>query len=194
MDTKIIITAVALGITMMNSSATTEPKAEPEAKAEFKAMDAKFMSSEERAKWLVEMRASLPMANRATGPFGYTQTPGVLVKKKKEAPKRSDAFVKAINSFQVTAVMPGEDKFVIGAREFKEGDVLPVVFQGKQIKVNIVSVQLDYILFKDMTSGEEAKLQMTKMPSGMTRDTKITSVPGVTPAGRGKSEPLVISQ
>jgi len=194
MDTTIIITAVALGLTMMNSSAATAEPKQPEEKAEFKVMDAKFMSVEERAKWLAEMRASLPMAQRANGPFGYSQTPGSLVKKVKQAPKRSDAFAKAVNSFKVSAVMPGEDKFVIGSREFREGEVVPVVFQGKQLRVNIVSVQMDYILFKDMVSGEQAKLNMTEMPAGMTKDTKMTAVPGVTPVGAGKVEPLVLSQ
>ena len=194
MDTKIIISAVALGITMINSSAATAPKAQPEPKAEFKVMDAKFMTIEERAKWIAEMRTSLPMARRALGPFGYSQTPGAIVKKVKTAPKRSDEFSKAIQAFKITAVMPGDDKFVIGAREFKEGEVLPVVFQGKQLRINIVSVQLDYILFKDMNTGEQKKLNMTEMPAGLSRDNKITSVPGVTPAGGGKTEPLVLSQ
>ncbi|MBK1830354.1 hypothetical protein JIN77_06435 [Verrucomicrobiaceae bacterium R5-34] len=194
MDTKVIIAAVIIGSSAMQASANATGETKSEEKSQFNAVDAKFMDREARTKWLAKMRVSLPMASRAFGPFGYSQTPGAIVKRVQSAPKRSDAFANAIKAIKVTAVMPGQDKFVIGSQEFREGELLPLIFQGKTFNVNIVSVRMDYILFKDMSSGEHAKLQMNQLPSGMTKASEMTTVPGITPVNRGKREPLVISQ
>ncbi|BDS08498.1 hypothetical protein NT6N_35380 [Oceaniferula spumae] len=189
MDRKIITVLTAV---VMSASVTSaeETKAVDE-KADFKAHDAKFLDEEAREKWLAEMRTKLPIARRVTGPFGFSQTPGVVVKRK-ETPKRSDAFLKAIGKLQITAVMPSDDKFAIGSREFTEGEVLPMEFNGTVLNVEIVAVRINSILFKNTDTGELVKKAMNELPAGLSRSNRIESVPGVTPASKGKSAPFVV--
>lgn len=193
MDSKLIITVATLALTAMVSSADDVKKpAAPD--REFKPSDAKFLNETERQEWLAEMRASLPIAHRAHGPFGMRQNPSAPIMKKKQAPVRSDAFLNAIGAIKVTAVLPSDDKFVIGSREFREGEVLPVIRGKRQFNVKIVSVTLDNILFQNVDTGEFVKRNMNTLPKGMSPNGKMGNIKGITPSGRGKAEPLNLDQ
>lgn len=193
MDTKLMLTAAALAATTVVSLAGDGKKpAAPD--REFKPSDAKFLSEDERQEWLAEMRASLPIAHRARGPFGFVQNPSAPVAKKEKAPERSDAFLNAIGAIKVTAVLPADDKFVVGSREFREGDVLPVIRGSRQFNVKVVTVTLDSILFLNVDTGEYVKRNMNTLPKGMSPNGRMGSVKGVTPTGNNKPAPLNLDQ
>jgi len=193
MDTKLKLTAITLAMTCLLSSANDGKKAVAPAK-EFKPSDVKFFSESERQEWLAEMKASLPIAHRQRGPFGLLQDPSKPVLVKKKTVERSDAFLNAIGAIKVTAVLPADDKFVIGSREFVEGEVIPIIRGQKQFNVQIVSVSIDSILFKNVNSGEYVKRNMNTLPKGMSPNSKISSVDGVTPVGRHETAPLNLDQ
>ena len=156
----------------------------------FKPTDVKFLNETKRQEWLAEMRATLPIAHRQRGPFGHIQDPSAPVVKKKIAPVRSDAFLNAIGAIKVTAVLPADDKFIIGAREFVEGEVLPLIRGGRQFNVKIISVKMDSIVFQNVNTGEYVKRNMYTLPDGMTPNGKMDSIEGITPVGRDKKAPL----
>ena len=188
MDKKSVIAVITLAIFATPSMAQdATDKADSE---NFKAMDAKFIKPEERVGWLDNMRSTLPIAKRDKGPFGLAQDASAIVAVKKAAPKRSDAFAKAINSMNITALLPGDNKFVIGSHEYFEGQVFPVILASRQFNVKILSVKIDKVLFKNMITGEKVTKNMNTLPQGMTPNGSIESVEGVTRMGRGKPAPL----
>ncbi len=193
MDQKLSLTAVILILFVVPSLANdVKTSAMPE--KDFKARDSKFLSEAERQTWLEEMRNSLPIVKRSKGPFGLLQNLSAPVVKKRAAPVRSDAFAKAIQAIKVTAVLPADDKFFIGSREYVEGQVLPVIHGRRQFNVQIISVALNNILFKNLDTGERVTRKMDVLPQGMSRDGSIEAVKGITRPRDGKATPLNLDE
>lgn len=197
MDKKLNLTAIICALLVTPLFANDGKKsAAPGNK--FKAKKSHFLSEDAREKWLVEMRSSLPMVKRNRGPFGLLQNPATTdapaVVQKKAAPVRSDAFLNAIKAVKVTAVLPADDKFIIGAREFLKGDVLPVIRGQRRFNVEIVSVTMDSILFKNVDTGEYVKRNLNTLPKGMSRNASIELVEGITRVGDHKPTPLNLDQ
>ncbi len=136
--------------------------------------------------------AVFSMRNRPTDPFGLYQDPNVkpVVRKiaanlpsKRTAALPPTPLADIVKLIRVTTIMPGEKKFLVGRRTFKEGDEFPMLFRGKTMKMKVVTVTANRILFRDLQKGEEAALETGILPPGMVPGGTDMTPPGmVSPA------------
>ncbi len=120
--------------------------------------------------------AVFSMRNRPTDPFGLYQDPNIkpVVKQvaaslpsKRQAALPPTPLADVVKLIRVTTIMPGEKKFLIGPRTFKEGDEFPLVFRGKTMKMKVITVTANRILFRDLGKNEDAALETGILPPGM---------------------------
>lgn len=120
--------------------------------------------------------AVFSMRNRPTDPFGLFQDPNVKpvvrqiasdLPSKRQAALPPTPLADIVKLIQVTTIMPGEKKFLVGVRPFEEGDEFALVFQGKTMNMKIIEVTPKRILFRDLGKGEEAALETGMLPPGM---------------------------
>ncbi len=189
MDQKINLIILALGVSIVSSFAQNNKKSDAEA-ALFEQCDAKFFTESECQKWVEQMKARLPMAKKKFCPFGLSQTPQIE-KEQVAAVKRDFAFAKAIDKIPVTMVSPLEGRFIVGASEFSEGNVIPIHSQGKKFKAKIVSVKRGGILFENIKTGEKAKKNLAK-PNPFDKGKGIGDLPGVVPNDPNLSNPIIL--
>lgn len=129
------------------------------------------------------------MKTRTTDPFGQLQDPDAkpIVKPtiakttRRAAPTQITPFAEIIRRIQVTTIMPGERRFLIGTRSFKQGDRFPMNFRGRSINVEISMVNSREIEFRSLDNGEKASLKLTLLPPGMTPGSEGISAPGMVP-------------
>ena len=119
--------------------------------------------------------AVFSMRNRDTDPFGLPQDPNVkpVVRKTENLSSGRQSALPAtpladiVKLIRVTTIMPGEKKFLIGQRTFKEGDEFPMVFRGKTMKMKVITVTTNRIIFRDLQKKEDAALETGILPPGM---------------------------
>lgn len=134
-----------------------------------------------------DLSASLSINRRATDPFGKYQDPDArpviktqIAKTTRRAPQaQTFPFSDIINRIKVNTVMPGEKKFLIGTRTFRQGETMSLTFRMKNIPVEIVSVTSSAIGFRNVETGETATLKMYMLPAGMTPGTNGIHAPGM---------------
>jgi len=126
--------------------------------------------------YIAARAAAFSMRNRETDPFGVNQDPDVKPEVSKvvanspisrESALPPTPLSDIVKLIRVTTIMPGERKFLVGTRSFKENDEFPIVFQGKTMKMKVVEVTPNRILFRDLDRGEEAALETGILPPGM---------------------------
>lgn len=166
---------------------------EPE-KVGFTPLSSKDLIGKEKLAWIAEMRSKLPILSREIGPFGMAQDPDATVATPQQQKRKPGAFLNAIAAIKVNAVMPSDNKFVIGAREFQTGDAFPIIRGQRQFNIEITSVKSDHITFKNTDTGEYVKRNLNTLPQGMTRNARIDSVPGVVAANKKDTAPLNLDQ
>ncbi len=138
-------------------------------------LPSKFAGKDARA--YVKARAAIfSMRNRPTDPFGLFQDPDMkpIVRKpvvsapnKRLAALPPTPLADIVGRIRVTTIMPGEKKFLVGTRSFSEGDEFALSFQGKTMRMKVLEVTPNRILFRDLDKGEEAALQTGLLPPGM---------------------------
>ena len=127
--------------------------------------------------------------SRDTDPFGQTPGSGRQTDHQTHgrqdttriAPIQATPFSDIISLIQVTTIMPGEKRFLIGTRSFKQGDRIPLNFRGKNITVEVTSVSSHQIEFRNLDNGETAALTLNLLPVGMTPGTDGITAPGMVP-------------
>lgn len=133
-------------------------------------------ASKDIAAYVATRAAAFSMRNREMDPFGVNQDPDVKPEVSKvvsNSPLRRESALPPIpladivKLIRVTTIMPGERKFLIGIRSFKENDEFPIVFQGKTMRMKVVEVTPNRILFRDLDREEEAALETGILPPGM---------------------------
>lgn len=137
--------------------------------------------------YIRDLSASLSINRRATDPFGKYQDPDArpviktqIAKTTRRAPQaQTFPFPDIINRIKVNTVMPGEKKFLIGTRTFRQGETMSLTFRMKNIPVEIVSVTSSAIGFRNIETGETATLKMYMLPAGMTPGTGGIHAPGM---------------
>jgi len=77
--------------------------------------------------------------------------------------------------------MPGERRFLVGTRSFKQGDQFPISFRGRNITVEVSSVNSRQIEFRNVENAETASLKLNLLPVGMTPGTGGITAPGMVP-------------
>lgn len=193
MDTQVILRATAMTLLAMPLGMAKDAPA-PVAKKDpsFVAQSSRKLIGEAKMEWLAEMRTKLPISHRRIGPFGMAQDPNVKIARKTKSKPKPGAFLNAIKAMKVNAVMAAEQKFIIGSREFRTGDSLPIIRGQRQFNIQIVSVRSDHIVFKNVDTGEYVKRNLNALPPGMSRNSSIESVPGVIPASKKDDSPLLL--
>lgn len=100
---------------------------------------------------------------------------------RRSAPAQATPFADIVRLLVVTTIMPGEKRFLVGTRSFKEGDILPLVFRNKPIRAQITEVTSRQISFRNQESGEVAVRKLDMLPAGMTPGSRGISAPGMVP-------------
>ena len=126
---------------------------------------------------------------RTRDPFGQNQDPDAkpVIKAstplavRRSAPAQATPFADIVRLLDVTTIMPGERRFLIGSRSFKLGEVMPLNFRNKPIHVLITEVTSRQIAFRNQDSGEIAVRKLDMLPAGMTAGSHGISAPGMIP-------------
>ncbi len=100
---------------------------------------------------------------------------------RRAAAVQATPFADIIRKITVTTIMPGEKRFLLGTRSFKQGDVMPLNFRNKQIHALITEVTSRQISFRNQESGETAVLKLDMLPPGMTPGNRGITAPGMVP-------------
>jgi hypothetical protein len=120
-------------------------------------------------------------------PFGLPQDPSKKPITPKITPKRfhkyknipPTPFADIIAALRVNAVMPHQQRFLIGSRSIRRGDKFPSVFRDKSITVQVLRVEGKKIDFLNTTTGETAALSLELLPPGMNRESGKANPPGL---------------
>lgn len=180
MDTKIITCLAILSMSALSSYADGE-KLEKGAEDDvaFTLTNTRNLTGAKQVAWLVSMREKMPILSRDVGPFGLAQdlTKKLALPQKKKV--SAAAFLNAIKVMNINLVDASDGKFAIGSREFRKGEVFPLIRGGRQFNTKVVLVNSNYIVFKNINSGEHVKKNLNTLPPGMKKNATIDSVPGV---------------
>lgn len=183
MDTKIITCVAVLALSALSINAESpNPATLVKFDKVFLATHTRILTGEKQANWLVSKRESMPMLRREVGPFGLAQDPTKKRVQPREKSVAAEAFLNAIKVMNINLVDARKGKFAIGAREFKKGEVFPLIRGGRQFNTKVVLVSSDYIVFKNINSGEHVQKNLNTLPPGMEKNGTMPSIPGITPA------------
>ncbi|MEP4078732.1 hypothetical protein [Haloferula sp.] len=135
------------------------------------------------------LSSSFSMRRRDTDPFARHQDPNfkaaqpVQFKRKVKKFKKEPVtpFSDIIARINVTAVMPAQQSFLVGERNFSTGDRIKLdVGKEKDISVHVVAIAANSVNFRHGVTGETASLSIKLMPDGMSRG-KAVHPPGMVP-------------
>jgi pyruvate/2-oxoglutarate dehydrogenase complex dihydrolipoamide acyltransferase (E2) component len=172
--------------------AAAEPPAAPEAPAAPPPptnTPSRFIAGNEVSAYVKSLAAILNISGRATDPFGQFQDPDAkpIVKPtvakdtKRIAPAQSTPFAEIIGLIQINTIMPGEKRFLIETRSFKQGDTFPINFRGRSIRTQVTKVDAREIQFRNIESGETASVTLKLLPVGMIPGSGALTPPGMVP-------------
>jgi hypothetical protein len=153
------------------------------------ATPSRFVGEADLDAYVESFSAVLSMKDRATDPFGQLQDPDAKPVIKPSIAKKTTRvqsiqatpFSDIIRLIKVTTVMPGEKRFLVETRSFKQGGRIPLGFRGKTINVEITSVSSRQIDLRNLETGETASIKMDLLPVGMTPGTRGITAPGMVP-------------
>lgn len=149
----------------------------------------RFVGEADLEPYVAALSATFSMKDRATDPFGQLQDPEAKriiktsVAKKSQRPQQMQVtpFSDIIRLIKVTTIMPGERRFLVGTRSFKEGGIIPLAFRSKIINVEVMAVSSRQISLRNQETGETAALPINLLPVGMTPGNGKITAPGMTP-------------
>lgn len=140
--------------------------------------------------YIASISAVFSIRSRPTDPFCQAQDP--TAKPPKPKPTQSPIarptvlptikFAEVIAKIPVTTIIPGEGRFLVGARSFLKGDRFPVRFGGRTYQVMVADVSARNILFRNIENGETGNLTLDLMPQGMSKGNQGVLAPGMRPA------------
>ncbi|GAA5131405.1 hypothetical protein JIN84_06685 [Luteolibacter yonseiensis] len=152
----------------------------------------RLVSPEEREAYIDTLASAFLIRNRTKDPFGQTQDPDAkpvirpsVVRKSTQAAPVVLPLAEVVKLLVVTTIIPGEKRFLVGTRSFKQGDVMPVSFRNRQLRIQITEVTSRQISFRNVDSGETAVRPLNVLPAGMTPGHQGIRTPGMTPDAPG---------
>ena len=139
--------------------------------------------------YLDSLATAFLIRGRAVDPFGQQQDPNakpvikapVVTAGRRAAPILATPFSEIVRKIIVTTIMPGEQRFLVGTRSFKQGDQIPLTFRHKPIRVQVTEVTSRQIGFRNLDSGETATRKLDLLPPGMTPGNHGIAAPGMSP-------------
>jgi len=192
MDTKVaaIFSALVLVLPVAWAQDLNKSKMDDQSGKTFVAVNSRSLIGEAKMEWIESMRSELCVARRDIGPFGLPQDPEADAVKPEKKKIKKGAFLEAIAAIKVNTVMPSYNKFTIGSREFIEGDVFPLIKDQRQFNIEVVSVNMESILFKNVDTGEFVKRNLHSLPAGMMKNSSLVAIQGIFPANKRNALPL----
>jgi pyruvate/2-oxoglutarate dehydrogenase complex dihydrolipoamide acyltransferase (E2) component len=149
----------------------------------------RFIAGTEVSAYVKSLAGILNISGRATDPFGQFQDPDakpiikptVAKDTKRVATAQSTPFAEIIGLIQINTIMPGEKRFLIETRSFKQGDTFPINFRGRSIRTQVTKVDAREIQFRNIESGETAAVTLKLLPVGMIPGSGALTPPGMVP-------------
>lgn len=165
------------------------PAAAPSEPGPVNMTPSRFVGEADLEPYVAALSAVFSMKDRTTDPFGQLQDPeakrviktSVAKKSQRVQQMQATPFSDIIRLIKVTTIMPGERRFLVGTRSFKEGGIIPLAFRSKIINVEVMSVSSRQISLRNQESGEIAALPINLLPVGMTPGNGKITAPGMTP-------------
>ena len=172
------------------SAQSGAPKPGPQTTAEIPGppSDPSRYAGDKLDEYVSKYAAIFTIANRTTDPFGQPQDPDAKPVAKgpssaSPAPAEPTVpFSDIVGLIQITAIMSAEKRFLVGSRQFGEGDRFPVTYDGQPIWVAVTEVSSRQVGFKNLQTGEVAAQRIKALPPGMTPGGAAVKAPGMTPA------------
>lgn len=165
------------------------PKPGTKPEAPVKATPSRYVGEADLAAYVESYAKLLSIRERTSDPFGQLQDPDakpivkptIAKQTRRTTPLQATPFSDIIRLLQVTTIMPKEKRFLVGTRSIRQGDIIPLGFRGKNIKVEVVSVSSQQIEFRNLDNNETASLKLNLLPVGMTPGTHGITAPGMVP-------------
>ncbi len=126
---------------------------------------------------------TLSMKTRTLDPFALNQNPEIkpVIKNVRNLPTAAKQTAlptiplsEIVKLIKVSTVMLKDKSFLVGDRSFKELDEIPISFDGRRKRLQVLKVTAEEIHFRDLDSKEDAILKIEVLPFGMlTGDSKL---------------------
>lgn len=162
----------------------------PSAASDNASTPARFVGPAEMESYMESMVTVFQAMSREKDPFGQFQDPDAKPAVRvattgvaRRAVVQATPLSEIVGRLEITTIMPGERSFLIGTRKVVLGDVVPLVWRLKPIRVEVTEVSSSLIAFRDVESGETGTRTMKLLPVGMSVGngrTEITA-PGMVP-------------
>ncbi len=175
------------------AQAATRPEAPavaPATVSELAVTPSRLVSPDAMESYLETMAAALSGMSRERDPFGQLQdpeakpdvvvaTPGLA----RRTATRATPLSEIVGLLPITTIMPGERSFLIGTRKVALGQQVPLVWRGKELRVQVTEVSSTRIAFRDLETGETGSRTMDLLPVGMSvgGGLKEIATPGMVP-------------
>lgn len=154
--------------------------------------------------YLESMASVFLIKGRTRDSFGQMQDPDAKpiikvstpVASQRKAAVQATPFADIVGYIVVTTIMPGEKRFLVGTRSFKQGGTIPITFRHKPLRVQITEVTSRQIGFRNLDTGETAFRKLDMLPVGMTPGSRGITAPGMvadspnSPIELGTGDPL----
>ena len=149
----------------------------------------RFVGDADLDAYVADRCSVFSMRERVTDPFGQLQDPDAkpVIKTpaakttRRAPPVQATPFSDIIRLIKVTTVMPKEKCFLIGTRTIRQGNRLTLAHRGKNIRVEVISVNSQQIVFSNLDNSETASLKLNALPDGVTHGTRGITVRGMVP-------------
>ena len=153
---------------------------------------------EEIADYTRSIAAVFAIRSRAIDPFGQFQDPDAKPAEKpviqrtaqRAAPEIVVAFADMLRNLEITTIMPGEQRFLVGSQWYKRGAILNLSYRGKNLRVQVVEVTARRIQFRNLDTGEIASRALDLLPAGMSTGQGGIRAPGMVPSGT--NDPIIL--
>ncbi len=141
------------------------------------------------SKYVESLSFVFSIRSRNSDPFGLVQNPNAKPPKQKIShftaakyvPEAATPFLDIIRAIRVTAVMPGEKRFLVADRSIASGNRFPINYHGKSVRVQVIDVTSATIQFRNLDTGEAATLNLDVLPPGMSKGNSSIMAPGMHP-------------
>jgi hypothetical protein len=165
------------------------PAPSPTEVAKATSVPSRYVGEADLAAYVASLASVFSIGKRDTDPFGQFQDPDAkpIIKTPVASTTRRAPTLQAtplseiVRLIKVTTIMPGENRFLVGTRSVKQGDRIPLVFRGRTLNIEVVSVKSHQIDMRNIDNGETASLKIDLLPAGMTPGTRGITAPGMVP-------------
>ncbi len=139
--------------------------------------------------YIAAVSAGLAMRSRQTDPFGQFQDPDskpavrpqTSTLANRPPPEPPVPLSEIVRMIDVTTIMPGENRFLVGTRSIRQGNQIPLTFRGKNLVVEVMEVSSRQIVFRNVENDELGYRKLDLLPEGMTPGQRSITPPGMAP-------------